>query len=84
MTLSMLLGCLWVLAATFVAFLPMRAQYPPGILLLLAAPLLLGWIALDHGGWIFAAALFAFLSMFRRPLFYLARRAFGGPSGVVS
>ena len=53
----------------------MRAQYPPGILLLMAAPLLLGWIAMDHGGWIFAGGLFAFLSMFRNPLFYLARRA---------
>ena len=76
MTLSMILGCLWVLAATMVALLPMRAQFPPGILLLIAAPILLAWIALDHGAWIFAGGVFAFLSMFRNPLIYLARRTF--------
>ena len=75
MTLSMILGCLWVVAAALVALMPMRAQYPPGILLLLVAPVLLAWIAFDHGGWIFAGGLAAFVSMFRNPLFYLIRRA---------
>ncbi|NNE78657.1 MAG: DUF2484 family protein [Silicimonas sp.] len=78
MSLSMIAGCLWVVLATIVAMLPMRAQYPPGIALLLAAPVLLGWLALDHGPWVFAAGFLAFLSMFRRPLWYLGRRAFAG------
>ena len=77
MSLSLSLGCLWVLWSAIVALLPMRYQYPPGILLLLAAPALLAWIALDHGGWLFAVGLFAFVSMFRNPLLYFYHRARG-------
>ncbi|MBT8416085.1 MAG: DUF2484 family protein [Silicimonas sp.] len=77
MSLSLITGCAWVLIAALVAMLPMRMQYPPGIALLIAAPLLLGWIAHDHGWWIFAVGLFAFVSMFRNPLIYLVRRLRG-------
>ena len=73
MSLPLLLGCIWVLLATIVAFLPMRRQIAPGILLLLAAPALLGWIASVHGIWVFAAGLLAFVSMFRRPLRHCLR-----------
>ena len=76
-SLSLVAGCLWVVLSTIVALLPMRAQYPPGLALLIAAPCLLGWIAWDHGWWIFAVGLFAFASMFRNPLIYLTRRAIG-------
>ena len=82
MPLSMIAGCLWVIAATFVAMLPMRTQFPPGILLLLAAPVILAWIALDQGVLALVLGLCAFLSMFRRPLWYLARRSFGRSSRV--
>ena len=34
---ALILGCIWVLAATGVAMLPMRYQYVPGLALLLAA-----------------------------------------------
>jgi hypothetical protein len=79
MSLSLLIGAIWVIAATIVAFLPMRRQYAPGVILLLAAPVLIGLIVYDHG-WLWGgAALFAFLSMFRNPLIYLARRAMGRP-----
>lgn len=84
MSLSLVTGCIWVLLATIVAFLPMRQQYPPGIVLLVAAPFLLGWIALDHGAWIFVAGLLAFLSMFRNPLIYFLRRARGETPKVPS
>ncbi len=77
MSLSLIIGCLWVLAAAIVALLPMRRQYVPGVALLLAAPALLGWIAWEQGGWLFAAGLFAFVSMFRNPLIYFWRRARG-------
>lgn len=70
-------GCLWVLAATATAMLPMRLQRYPGLPLLIAAPVLLAWIAWVHGWMWLAFGLFAFLSMFRRPLIYLARRAMG-------
>ena len=77
MSLSMVLGCFWVLAATVVAMFPMQRQYVPGMGLLLAAPVLIGFIGWQHG-WIFAAlGLAGFVSMFRNPLRYFWRRARG-------
>ena len=77
MSYPLIAGALWVLASAFVAFLPMRRQYPPGIVLLMLAPLLLIWIGWAHG-WIWlAVAIFAFVSMFRNPLIYLMRRLHG-------
>ena len=75
MTASLLLACLWALAATITAMLPYRRQFPPGIVLLVLAPVLLIWIGIDHGPWVALAALAGFVSMFRRPLAHLARRA---------
>ncbi|MGI9390509.1 MAG: DUF2484 family protein [Boseongicola sp.] len=74
MSLPLMFGCAWVLLATFVAALPMRRQFPPGIALLIAAPVILSWIAWEHGFWIFGAGLIAFISMFRHPLRYFLRR----------
>ena len=72
-----LTACLWVLAASVVALLPMRLQYVPGIALLIAAPGLLVWIGLAYGwGWA-ALGLAGFASMFRHPLVYFWRRARG-------
>ncbi len=80
MTSPLVLGCLWIIAAAITAMLPMRLQKFPGVPLLLAAPVLLVWIGKAHGwGWL-AFGLFAFASMFRRPLIYLARRAMGLPN----
>lgn len=77
MSLPLILGCLWVVASAIVALLPMRLQYPPGIALLIAAPVLIVWIGAVHGwGWA-ALGLFAFVSMFRNPLIYFARRFAG-------
>lgn len=80
MSLILVLACLWVLAATLVAFLPMRLQYVPGSALLLAAPVLLVFIALEHGVGLTLFGLFAVLSLFRRPLLYYWRKAFGSAS----
>ena len=74
------LALLWVLAATVVAFLPMRRQYAPGILLVLAAPVLIGLLFWYFGPIYGLAGLLAFLSMFRKPLGYFARRAIGAPT----
>ncbi|WP_342076200.1 DUF2484 family protein [Yoonia sp. SS1-5] len=77
MSYSIIIGCLWVLAATVVALLPMRRQYVPGVSLLVLAPPLIVWVGYDHG-WIYAVlGLLAFLSMFRKPLAYFYRRARG-------
>ena len=77
MSLPLGIGCLWVLAATVTALLPMRMQFAPGITLLVAAPILLIWIGYEHGFWTALLGLLAFMSMFRRPLAYLAKRALG-------
>jgi hypothetical protein len=77
MSLPLLLGCLWVVAATVTALLPMHRQMVPGFTLLVVAPVLLLWIGLEHGWLWLAFAAFAFASMFRRPLVYMLRRALG-------
>lgn len=82
MTLSLTLGCIWVIASALVALLPMRRQYVPGVMLLVAAPFLLGFIAWQHGVLVLALTLLAAVSMFRNPLVYLARRALGKPSDL--
>jgi hypothetical protein len=76
---SLVAGCLWVLAATVTALLPFRHQFAPGITLLVAAPLLIGWFWWDYGALAGVAALAAFVSMFRNPLRYLVCRALGLP-----
>lgn len=76
------LSILWVFGAVTVAMLPLRLQYVPGIALLLAAPLLIVAIGLQHS-WLWAlAACAAFVSMFRNPLRYLWRRLRGRAAGV--
>jgi hypothetical protein len=77
MTPSLITACLWVLASTVVAFLPMRRQYIPGVALLVAAPILIIWLSVDFGWIIGIIALFAFVSMFRNPLIYIYRRISG-------
>lgn len=79
MSPPLILGALWVIAAAITAMLPMRAQMIPGISLLIAAPVLLIWIGYAHGWLWLAFGLFAFVSMFRNPLRYFARRAMGLP-----
>ena len=77
MSASLILGCLWVLASAVVAMLPMRRQYVPGVALLIAAPFLIVWLALDYGWWVEVIGLFAFVSMFRNPLRYFVAKARG-------
>ena len=74
---ALLFGCLWVIAATITACLPMKRQYVPGIALLIAAPLLLIWIGVTVGAIWAVAGGAAFLSMFRNPLKYMWARARG-------
>lgn len=67
----------WVLAAAAVAMMPMRRQFVPGVMLMLAAPVLI-WAMFQQFGWLLGlVALCGFLSMFRNPLIYMARRAMG-------
>jgi len=73
MSTLLILGCLWVLAATATAFLPMRWQIYPGLALLAAAPVLIILLGQAYGAWVAMLAVAAFGSMFRRPLWHLAR-----------
>ena len=77
MSVTLIFGALWVVAGAVTAMLPMRLQRYPGLPLLIAAPVLLIWIGMTHGWLGTAIGLFAFLSMFRRPLNYLIRMALG-------
>ncbi|HMO07598.1 MAG TPA: DUF2484 family protein [Paracoccaceae bacterium] len=80
MSTPLIAAIVWALAATATAFLPMRRQMVPGIALLISAPVLIVWIGLAHG-WLWGVGgLLAFLSMFRNPLIYFARRALGRPA----
>ena len=81
MSTSLLLAALWVLAATGVAMLPMRHQFPPGVLLLAAAPVLIIWLGYDFGWIASLGALAAFVSMFRNPLRYYWRKWRGLETG---
>lgn len=76
----LLAACLWVMAATATALLPMRRQILPGLALLAAAPVLIVWIGWQHGVLWALLCVAAFVSMFRRPLGYFARRALGRPA----
>jgi len=79
MSLPLVLGCVWIIAAAVTAMLPMRRQFAPGIALLVLAPVLIGWIGYQHGVLWAAFGLFALGSMFRRPLIWFARKAMGLP-----
>ncbi|MAN13608.1 DUF2484 family protein [Alterinioella nitratireducens] len=74
MTLSLILASVWAILATALAFLPMRLQFAPGIVLLVLALPLLVFIGVQHGPWIVALVVAGIVSMFRRPLAYFARR----------
>lgn len=80
MSAALILACLWAIAASVVALLPMRRQMAPGLVLLVAAPVLIVWIGIDHGMWWALAALAGFASMFRNPLMYFGRKALGRPA----
>ncbi|MCI5112359.1 MAG: DUF2484 family protein [Marivita sp.] len=67
----------WVFASVSVAMLPMRYQYAPGLVLLIAAPVLIGLIGQSVGIWAACAAMLAFVSMFRNPLRYFWNRLTG-------
>jgi hypothetical protein len=79
MTPSLIVACVWAIAATITALLPMKRQMIPGVTLLVTAPLLLVWIGWDHGWLLATLGLLGFLSMMRNPLIYFVKRAMGKP-----
>lgn len=74
MSLSGIFAIAWVFAASGVAMLPMRLQFPPGLVLLIAAPVLIVWLGIDFDWIASVGALAAFLSMFRNPIRHYWRK----------
>ncbi|MBO9411289.1 MULTISPECIES: DUF2484 family protein [unclassified Ruegeria] len=71
---SVVFAGLWVIASTIVAMLPMRLQFPPGVVLFVCAPALIVWLGHDFG-WVVSVLAFAgFASMFRNPIRHYWRR----------
>jgi len=65
MTPSLIAASLWVVAATLVAFLPIRRQILPATLLGLAGLAILVWIGVEKG-WVWTIlGLLGFASLFR-------------------
>jgi hypothetical protein len=62
---------LWVFASAICAMLPIRHQYIPAVILLIAAPILIITIGVQISPWVAIAAVVAFLSMFRNPLRFI-------------
>lgn len=77
MSLPLLFACLWVVAATLVAFMPMKIQMIVGLPLLAAALGLIVWLSIAHGLLLGALGLAACLSMFRKPIAYFWRKVSG-------
>ncbi|MEE9389008.1 MAG: DUF2484 family protein [Paracoccaceae bacterium] len=79
MSTSLIFAAIWAIIATVTALLPMRWQFAPGVTLLALAPVLIGYIGVQHGFWVAGLGLLAFLSMFRNPLIYIFKKSMGMP-----
>lgn len=74
MTLSLLLACLWALAANVLAMLPSRDNYWTRAYWLIGVGIpLLGYVTFENGPWMGLFVLIAGMSMLRWPVIYLSR-----------
>lgn len=74
MNASVLLACLWAIAATVTAMLPSRDKHWRAAYLLIAAGIpILGWVTYENGPWVGLIVLAAGASILRWPLIYLWR-----------
>ncbi|RXV59050.1 hypothetical protein C6W92_15775 [Roseovarius sp. A46] len=74
MTVSLILACVWALAANVLAMLPSRDNHwrRAYALIALGVPVL-GLVAWQHGPWLGLLVLAAGMSVLRWPVIYLAR-----------
>ncbi len=76
MTASLVLACLWVVAAALAAMLPSRRGHWPAAWALAAVGVpLLGLVTYQNGPWIGLVAMFAGASILRWPLWRLWDKA---------
>lgn len=73
MTTSLILACVWIVAANVMAMLPSKRSHWPQAYVLIAVGIpLLGYITYENGPWWGLAALFAGASILRWPVRFLA------------
>lgn len=74
MSLSLILACLWAVAANVIGMFPSKRNHWPAAYVLIALGIpLLGFITLQHGPWIGLMILAAGASILRWPVLYLFR-----------
>ncbi|WP_135503543.1 DUF2484 family protein [Roseovarius aestuariivivens] len=74
MTLSLILACLWALAANLAAMIPSRDNHWTRAYVLVALGIpLLGYVTWENGPWIGLLVLVAGMSLLRWPVVYLSR-----------
>ncbi len=75
---SIVLACLWAIAATLIAVLPSRDKHWRAAYWLIGFGIpILGWVTLQNGPWIGLIVLGAGASILRWPLIHLWRRVRG-------
>lgn len=82
MSLSLVLACIWAVAANLLAMIPSRDNHWRRAYLLVAVGIpILGYVTWQNGPWVGLFVLAAGMSLLRWPVIYLgrwARRAVGG------
>ena len=74
MSLSIILACLWALAANVIAMLPSKYHHWTNAYGLIAIGIpILGFVTWQHGPWIGLLLLAAGMSVLRWPVIYLGR-----------
>jgi len=74
MTLSLILACLWAVAANLLAMTPSRDNHWSRAYALIAIGIpLLGYVTYENGPWWGLAVLLAGMSVLRWPVIYLSR-----------
>ncbi|TDK43213.1 DUF2484 family protein [Antarcticimicrobium luteum] len=82
MTPSLILACLWAVAANLTAMLPSRDNHWRAACALTALGIpLLGYVTYENGPWIGLLVLGAGISVLRWPVFYLTRWLRRRPGG---
>jgi len=72
-TISLVLACLWALAATAIAMLPRRFHWPGAVGLIATGIPLVGYVTWQNGAFFGLLFLAAGVSVLRWPLLFLGR-----------
>ena len=74
MSLSLILACLWAVAANVLAMTPSKDHHWRNAYILIAIGVpIVGYVTLQNGPWVGLAVLIAGMSVLRWPVIYLGR-----------